>query len=219
MDTVNDCEYRCVECSKEYKAYKSLWEHNRVHHGGKKVEKVENVIECEYKCVECSKEYTSYKSLWEHNRVHHDGKKVEKLLKDMTVCGVIVAKNYPCRKCPLIYKHRQTRYAHEKNCVVSVDSREDIEVDIEVNVHYIEVKQKLIELDIKIKNLNVEQNNLNAETRDLELKIKLTNECIARFREEESRDKQKRKDEGKEIQTRLRRLLLEKNQARVQMFK
>ena len=41
MDTVNDYGYKCVECMKEYKSYKSLWEHNRVHHGGKQIEKVE----------------------------------------------------------------------------------------------------------------------------------------------------------------------------------
>ena len=112
--------------------------------------------ECEYKCVDCSKEYKAYKSLWEHNRVHHPGKKIQKILKGTTLSDVVNCK-YPCRRCSLTYKHRQTRYAHEKHCVGVVTSQ-DIELE----------KIRLVALD-------KQQNILNTEQRNLKLKIKLLN--------------------------------------------
>ena len=115
---------------------------------------METLNECQYKCVECSKDYKAYKSLWEHNRVHHEGKKVEKA-KDVTLCEDVVPSKYYCRKCPLTYKHRQTRYAHEKNCLGVITSQ-DIELE----------KMRLLALD-------KQQNILNTEQRNLKLKIKL----------------------------------------------
>jgi hypothetical protein len=123
---------------------------------------MDTVNACEYKCTECSKEYKAYKSLWEHNRVHHGGKKVEKVIKEPILCEVVVESKYPCRKCSLTYKHRQTRYAHEKNCV-GVSTNQDIELE----------KMRLLALDKQQSILITEQNNLNIEQRNLKLKIKL----------------------------------------------
>ena len=143
---------------------------------------MDTVNACEYKCPECSKEYKAYKSLWEHNRVHHGGKKVEKVVQEPTLCEVVVESKYPCRKCPLTYKHRQTRYSHEKNCAGVVTSQ-DIELE----------KMRLLALD-------KQQNILDTEQRNLKLKIKLAIECIAHFREEKMREKQETKEEKNRIE-------------------
>ena len=119
---------------------------------------MDTVNDCEYKCVECSKEYKAYKSLWEHNRVHHGGKKVEKLVKEPTLCEDVVESNYPCRKCPLTYKHRQTRYAHEKNCV-GVVTNQNIELEkikllaLDKQIEYSKSQKELVEMKIKLQSM------------------------------------------------------------------
>ncbi len=145
--------------------------------------------DCEYKCVECSKEYKAYKSLWEHNRVHHDGRKVDKMVKN-TICEVVVVGKYPCRKCPLIYKHRQTRYAHEKNCT-GVDTDQNVELE----------KVKLIALDKQQNILNIEQSILEKEQSILKSEIEkrefLTtrmNECMNATLKQDERDEQDKEE-------------------------
>ncbi len=137
---------------------------------------------CEYKCIECSKEYKAYKSLWEHNRVHHDGRKVEKLVKT-TLCEVIVAGKYPCRKCPLTYKHRQTRYAHEKNCTgVATDQNAELE------------SVKLIALKKQQNILNNERITLESEIEKRELLTKRMNECMNAILKHDERDEQDKEE-------------------------
>ena len=77
------------------------------------------------------------------------------MIKEPTLCEDVVENKHPCRKCPLTYIHRQTRYAHEKNCAGVVTSQ-DIELE----------KMRLLALD-------KQQNILDTEQRNLKLKIKL----------------------------------------------
>ena len=67
-------------------------------------------------------------------------------------------KLYECRKCNKVYKHKQTRYAHEKKC-----KSEKINDEIIVLKEEIQALHKIIKESLKIdkKELNKINNQLN----------------------------------------------------------
>jgi hypothetical protein len=78
----------------------------------------------EFSCNICNKNYSSYKSLWNHNKKFH---KVEVSLNkpEVSPSGFKVSPkvsleentgNYKCLYCDNKYKHKQSKYKHEKKC-------------------------------------------------------------------------------------------------------
>ena len=112
---------------------------------------VENIQK--YICNSCIKEYLNYKSVWSHNKKFHNGIENNKPEifeeKPKTI-------EYGCRKCDKMYKHKQTRFTHEKTCTG--------------------IKQTNLDLEVEKTRLEVEkmkQDTLDKEENILELKIKL----------------------------------------------
>jgi 3D (Asp-Asp-Asp) domain-containing protein len=160
-----------------------------------------------YFCVDCKKEYKCYTTLWNHNRIKHDGiKTVKSSLPEPTpVPEVINETVFTCKKCPKTYKHKQSRYNHEKVCTGT--TMHNVELEIE--------NKRIIALD-------KEQILLQTKKEVLELQLKIINDrtstIIGReweklYEEEEKNYNQKEKQE---TQRKLRHFLLDLNQARIQ---
>jgi uncharacterized Zn-finger protein len=165
-----------------------------------------------YSCITCKKDYGTYKNLWAHNKSHHNGIKTVKVAFKTDEDDI----SFKCRKCNNVYKHSQSRHTHEKSCGGIVRTEIDLEYE----------KCRSI-------NLDKEKENLVKEKENLELEIKLCclrNEEmieIQKIKEEEKQEKQEEKEERKEeknriekekreTQIKLRHLLLDLNQARIQ---
>jgi hypothetical protein len=76
----------------------------------------------EFKCDICKKNYSSYKSRWLHIKKYHSKEEVSESKdngKGKSKEKVSAEKIYECRYCDKIYKHKQTRYSHEKICKTS----------------------------------------------------------------------------------------------------
>ena len=63
---MNDRDYDCIECNKKYKYYRSLWNHNRIKHNGKKTLSCRSNIIPKYKCNNCPKLYKHKQSRYNH---------------------------------------------------------------------------------------------------------------------------------------------------------
>ena len=79
----------------------------------------------EYKCNICNKIYASYKSLWYHNYKYHkntttnkviESKDISKESKEISKESKDIIKQFKCKYCDKIYKHKQTKWFHEKSC-------------------------------------------------------------------------------------------------------
>ena len=74
----NDGLYKCKICNKEYKSYKSLWNHNKIKHNNnvenveKMLKNVENKNESENKllCKYCNKKFKSQSNKCQHENNH-----------------------------------------------------------------------------------------------------------------------------------------------------
>ena len=115
-----------------------------------------------YLCIDCNKEYKSYTTLWNHNRIKHDSIKTKK--SERPAPTVDKENNYDlfkCRNCTKTYKHKQSRYTHEKtcsgNCIeLEIDNKRIIESDNK-KIAVLEKENENIELHIKLQELkNVE---------------------------------------------------------------
>ena len=138
-----------------------------------------------FKCEKCIKCYSSYKSLWNHNNRYHknevsydvkeskaDGKEKvrkskDKINNDDNTELILTDKNYKCKYCNKIYKHKQTRWSHQKICNNN-NNNEFIEMKNEIN----ELKQfivqnckihpkKLQKINKQLINNNIINNNTN----------------------------------------------------------
>lgn len=94
-------------------------------------------------CNYCQKTYSSYKSLWNHNKKFHPSELVNNTLT--------------CKKCNTIFKSRQTKWRHEKNCDGTVLN------DLSVLKNEIEELKKFIKTsnNVTIQNSNNTISNSN----------------------------------------------------------
>jgi hypothetical protein len=117
----------------------------------------------EYRCNNCNKCYSSYKSLWLHNYKYHntlvsqkvsngksDGKSKSKSKNEIENLDASL-KKYKCLFCNNEYKHKQSKYNHEKKCEYSKEKNNDI-------------------LEIKKQNQKLEKQNEDMKQQLLELK-------------------------------------------------
>jgi hypothetical protein len=109
-----------------------------------------------YLCTDCNKEYKSYTTLWNHNRIKHDGVKTVKSELPISPDG---DKNllFKCRNCPKVYKHKQSRFTHERTCTgdcieLQIENKRIIALDKERDI--LHTKKEILELQLKIRNAN-----------------------------------------------------------------
>ena len=80
----------------------------------------------QYICKICNKQYSSYQSLWIDNKKFHkcDSKESKDINKESKDVGKgptnlnVEYKTYMCKYCNKKYKHKQTRWTHEKKCLL-----------------------------------------------------------------------------------------------------
>jgi len=120
----------------------------------------------DFKCEHCNKSYKSYQSRWNHiNRYHIS--KVSKKVSESKDDGKDkskekVTKVYECRYCEKIYKHKQTRHAHEKICKDDENNENLRDIVKEQNKQIQELKDMLQKaLKIHPKTLQKINNQLN----------------------------------------------------------
>lgn len=109
-----------------------------------------------YLCIDCNKEYKSYTTLWNHNRIKHGGIKTKK--SERPAPTVVKENNndlFTCRNCTKTYKHKQSRYTHEKtcsgNCIeLEIENKRIIALDKEQEI--LHTKKEILELQLKIRN-------------------------------------------------------------------
>ena len=134
----------------------------------------------EIKCNHCDKLYASYQSRCNHIRRYHKQEvslngltsKSEVSLKNLTNKSkknieikkdTIEIKVFQCKFCNNIYKHKQSKYKHEKNCK---EIKKDNEIE-KIKQENIEIKQEInllkseLHKGLKIKN---QTNNVNHGT-------------------------------------------------------
>jgi hypothetical protein len=120
----------------------------------------------EFKCEHCNKQFKSYQSRWNHVNRYHNNTVSEKVSnskgdgKDKS--KEKINKVYECRYCDKIYKHKQTRYAHEKICKTSENNENLKDIVKEQNKQIQELKDMLQKaLKIHPKTLQKINNQLN----------------------------------------------------------
>ena len=110
-----------------------------------------------YLCIDCNKEYKNYTTLWNHNRIKHDGIKTKK--SERPAPTVDKENNndllFTCRNCTKTYRHKQSRYTHEKtcsgNCIeLEIENKRIIALDKEQDI--LHTKKVILELQLKIRN-------------------------------------------------------------------
>ena len=107
----------------------------------------------EFKCKICNKNYASYQSLWIHNKkfhkpicknigkeldnksqdVHNESKDSKDLNPDQ--------KKYICKYCNKIYKHKQTKWTHEKKCINTITNDISVINKQEISSNFIVVNK------------------------------------------------------------------------------
>ena len=112
-----------------------------------------------YNCNDCNKTYSSYRSLWGHNKNFHNGIKTEKTIFEKEIEN-IEEKNtieetnttgYLCRVCNKTYKHKQTRFRHEKTCI-GIKSDREIELE-KMKQDTLDKEEKILKLQIKLQGM------------------------------------------------------------------
>jgi hypothetical protein len=117
----------------------------------------------EFTCEHCNKPFKSYQSRWNHVNKYHKKSVSEKVSESKGV-GKDKSKEkvYECRYCDKIYKHKQTRYAHEKTCKNSESNENLKDIVKEQNKQIKELKDMLQKaLKIHPKTLQKINNQLN----------------------------------------------------------
>lgn len=81
-----------------------------------------------YSCNICGKEYKHRQSLRNHMKLKHPEKNTtfptfskSKVSLNNTKSKSIVSQIYQCKYCDKVYKHKQSKYKHEKNCKYNTD--------------------------------------------------------------------------------------------------
>jgi hypothetical protein len=97
--------------------------------------------ENEYKCDICVKTYASYKTLWTHTKNKHKNVNVDANIKNNAPT------TFDCRICSKRYKHKQSRYFHEKSCSGVPMINAELELE--------RARQETIKLRIELKNSGV----------------------------------------------------------------
>ena len=120
----------------------------------------------EFSCKHCNKQFKSYQSRWNHINKFHSSMVREKVSESKDVGKEKVSKSkvtlYECRYCDKIYKHKQTRFAHEKNCKECENNDKLINIVREQNNQIQELKDMLLKaLKIHPKTLQKINNQLN----------------------------------------------------------
>ena len=76
---------------------------------------------CRYRCNLCNKNYSSSNSLWNHNKKYHN-LLVSNSKQNVSIDIPKVSKEsnnnviYKCKFCNFEYKHKQSKWRHEKTC-------------------------------------------------------------------------------------------------------
>lgn len=113
-----------------------------------------------YFCIDCKKEYKCYTTLWNHNRIKHDGIKTVKssLPEPAPVTEAKIETVFTCKKCPKTYKHKQSRYNHEKVCNGMTAPNVELEIEnkriiaLDKEQILLQTKKEVLELQLKIRN-------------------------------------------------------------------
>ena len=89
--------FNCNICSKEYKSYQSLWNHNKKEHKSKmsdeclNLEKTsdnclkmsEKLSDKKYNCTKCNKQFNNRKTKWSHEKKCNE-------MNDNTFCNLTI---------------------------------------------------------------------------------------------------------------------------------
>jgi uncharacterized Zn-finger protein len=110
----------------------------------------------EFSCNICIKKYSSYKSLWNHNKKFHKNT-VSLNNPEVSQSGFKVSPkvslkvslentgNYKCSYCDNKYKHKQSKYKHEKKC----NTNNEIIIDDIINIKKENMEMKAEMADLK----------------------------------------------------------------------
>ena len=108
--------------------------------------------EIKYNCNHCNKMYSGYRSLWTHNKKFHKGVKPEKKTEENTTEENTT--DYECRICNKIYKYKQGRYKHEKNCNIIKPTSLELEVE-KMKQNTLDKEQEKIDKEVELVKLQI----------------------------------------------------------------
>ena len=140
----NSGYHRCNICEKNYKSYKSLWNHNYKFHSENSTKSKPKVSISKPE----SKPIVSLKSGY-----HENTKNTQSI--------------YRCKYCYNEYKHKQSCFRHEKKCksenLITIEKKDYEEIKNEIN----ELKKKLVSITNNTTNNNSNNNNNNNITNNI----------------------------------------------------
>jgi hypothetical protein len=129
-----------------------------------------------YRCKWCNKLYASKSSLCNHTKKFHSSEKLKSPKQfDESIISIEkrlindkpTSKSYDCRYCNKNYTNKNSRWSHEKKCIIIHNNKEIINKE-KINS---ENKQKELELELLLK---MEETKIKqAEAKILQLKLKL----------------------------------------------
>ncbi len=103
----------------------------------------------EYRCDKCNKMYSSYQSLWIHNRKFHNLQiNNQSVISQSSSSHEIKIKPqiiYMCMYCKSEYKHKQSKWKHEKKCKENHNIKNE-----ELLLKLKEQEQEILKLKLKL---------------------------------------------------------------------
>ena len=123
---------------------------------------VENIVNKQFKCEQCNKNYKDKTGLWYHNKKYHTSivsqnevSIVNKVSQKSVISQSInedlsTDKLYKCNFCDNTYKHKQSKFKHEKTCKTKTNNENTIENQKEINK---KLTDKIIELEKEMRQL------------------------------------------------------------------
>ena len=126
----------CNICNKIYASYKSLWNHNNKFH----INDVKNKFKLSQESAE-SKHKVSQESAESKHKVSQES-------YDNNLCkNIDMSEQYifNCKLCNKIYKHKQSKYRHERLCK-NIELKDDNKIIAELKKENLEIKNTLNEL-------------------------------------------------------------------------
>jgi hypothetical protein len=119
----------------------------------------------EYRCKICNKEYSSYQSLWIHNKKYHkptDFQSNPNVIPTSIQChpNVIPTSTISCNYCGKIFKFRQGKSKHQKNCKIKNNEKIQEQLD-EMKKQLLQIVKKECKIHPKTFNKINKQLNIN----------------------------------------------------------
>jgi hypothetical protein len=123
---------------------------------------VENIVNKQYICNHCNKIYKDKTGLWYHNKKYHitkvsqnEANKVnivsqKSVISQPTNENLSIDKLYKCKFCDNTYKHKQSKFKHEKICKTKINDENTIQNQKEINK---KLTDKIIQLEKEMKQL------------------------------------------------------------------